>query len=349
MKDILIDVYKAGNPFTGLGQISINYIEALKSVDLSDINITLLTPHRFDKSKIPEFNCIEAGYRHRYFPNLTRDFDLWHSLHQFPSHLPNRSTRQILTVHDLNFLVEKNERKAAKYLERLQNNVNRAEAVTAISNSTKEALERNIDLRGKPVTTIYNGVKLDFDFAARRPDYVAKEKFFFAIGVFREKKNFQVLLPIMKHFENHQLVIAGDNESDYGNFLRQQAEALGITDQLVLPGKVNDTEKSWLYQNCQAFMMPSLAEGFGLPVIEAMLAGKPVFLNTISTLKEIGGDAAYYFENFNERDMADLVKKKLVRFSSSNDSDRLSAHASKFSWSNCIQAYLKLYTEVIAD
>ena len=119
MKDVLIDVYKAGNPFTGLGQFSINYMEALKLIDLSGINITLLTPHRFEMANMLGFNVIEASYRHRYFPNLTRKFDLWHSLHQLPSHNPNENTRQILTVHDLNFLVEKNARKAARYLKKL--------------------------------------------------------------------------------------------------------------------------------------------------------------------------------------------------------------------------------------
>ena len=94
MKDVLIDVYKAGNPFTGLGQFSINYMEALKLIDLSGINITLLTPHRFEMANKLGFNVIEASYRHRYFPNLTRKFDLWHSLHQLPSHNPNENTRQ---------------------------------------------------------------------------------------------------------------------------------------------------------------------------------------------------------------------------------------------------------------
>ena len=154
---------------------------------------------------------------------------------------------------------------------------------------------------------------------------------------------------MMKYFKDYQLVITGDNESNYGNYLRQQVETLGLTGQIVLPGKVSDEEKSWLYCNCEAFMMPSLAEGFGLPVIEAMLAGKPVFLNNISTLTEIGGDVAYYFANFNERDMAEYVKHKLVEFSNNNESDRLVSHAGNFSWKRCIEEYLKLYVETMGS
>jgi glycosyltransferase involved in cell wall biosynthesis len=349
MKDILIDVYKAVNPHTGLGQISINYIEALKSINLPDINITLLTPHRFEIVNESGFNYIEADFRHRYFSNLTRKFDLWHSLHQFPSHYPNKNTKQILTVHDLNFLVEKNERKAAAYLRKLQKNVDRADAVTAISNSTRTALESNIDLKGRPVRTIYNGVKLDFKLPGTRPKYLEKGRFFLAIGVFREKKNFEVLLPMMKYIDNYRLIIAGDNRSNYGARIKEQAEALGLAGRVILPGKVSDEEKSWLYRNCEAFMMPSLAEGFGLPVIEAMLAKRPVFLNSIDALQEIGGDVAYYFKNFNDREMAKFVKSKLVEFNSnnSNQSDQLASHASKFSWESCIEEYLKLYVEIM--
>lgn len=349
MKDILIDIYKARDLFTGLGQFSVNYAEALMSVELPDIKFTLLTPHRFEMDIETEFNLIEANFRHRYLPNLNRNFDLWHSLQQFPSHFPNKNTRQILTVHDLNFLIEKSEEKAEKYLRKLQKNIDRADAITAISNSTKEVLEKNIDLKGKPVKTIYNGVTLDSKNPDKRPEYVVNEHFFFAIGVFREKKNFQVLLPMMKYFNNHQLIIAGDNDGDYGNLMRRKIEALDLIGKVILPGKVSDEEKSWLYRNCEAFLVPSVAEGFGLPVIEAMLAGKPVFLNNIDTLREIGGGVAYYFENFAENKMADFIKCKLAEYNKNqtHESDRIVYHASKFNWKRCIGEYLKLYVEIM--
>ncbi len=349
MKDVLIDVYKAKDAFTGLGQFTQNYIDALASADLPDINITLLTPHRFEPGDKIGFDFIDANFRHRYLPNMNRNFDLWHSLQQFPSHFPTKYTRQILTVHDLNFLIEKSDEKAEKYLRKLQKNVDRADAITAISNSTKDAIEKNIDMKGKSVRTIYNGVKLDFINPGRRPEYVIKDHFLFAIGVFREKKNFKVLLPMMKYFGNHQLIIAGDNDGDYGNLMRRKIEALGLKGKVFLPGKVSDEEKSWLYRNCEAFLVPSSAEGFGLPVIEAMLAGKPVFLNSIDTLREIGGNVAGYFENFDEKHMADFIKTRLDEFSQnqSHESERLVSHAGKFNWQRCIGEYLELYAEIM--
>jgi len=349
VKDVLIDAYKAKNLFTGLGQYTVNYIDALSSIELPDINITLLTPHKFELSTRVDFDLVEANFRHRYFPNLNRKFDLWHSLQQFPSHFPNKNTPQILTVHDLNFLVEKSQQKAEKYLRRLQKNIDRADAVTTGSNSAKKAIEENIDLKGKSVRTIYNGVKLDLKNSGKRPEYVGNNNYLFAIGVFRAKKNFEVLLPMMKDFNDYQLVIAGDNDSDYGNFLRQKVDALGLGGKVIFPGKVNDEEKSWLYSNCEAFLMPSMAEGFGLPVIEAMLAGKPVFLSDIDTLREIGGDVAHYFENFDEDKMADFIKSELAEYNKNQayESDRLTSHAGYFTWKRCIGDYLKLYVDIM--
>jgi len=349
MKDVLIDVYKAKDTFTGLGQFTLNFIEALKAAELPDINITLLTPRQFKMANKNGFNFIEANFRHRYLPNLNRRFDLWHSLQQFPSHFPNKRTRQILTVHDLNFSIEKSEEKAEKYLRKLQKNIDRADAITAISNSTKEAIEKNIDLKGKSVKTIYNGVKLDLEKTGSRPEYVTKDHFLFAIGVFREKKNFEVLLPMMQHFNNHQLIIAGDNVGDYGDLIRAKVAALGLTGRVVLPGKVDNEEKSWLYCYCEAFLVPSLAEGFGLPVIEAMLAGKPVFLNDINTLREIGGDIANYFDSFNDVEMAQLINRKLAEFhkNEADETNRLVAHGGRFTWDKCIEVYLRLYADVM--
>jgi glycosyltransferase involved in cell wall biosynthesis len=353
MKKVIIDVYKAGGLFSGLGQFSVNFAQALMSahlpVELSDIKFTLLVPPGFNLEKKPGFEFVEAGFRQRYFPGFNQRYDLWHSLHQFPSHYPNRNSPQILTVHDLNFLVEKEGRKVEKYLKRLQKNVDRSLAITAISNASKEVLEQNIDMKGRPVTTIYNGVKLNAHPGNQPPGYVTGAKYFFAIGVFKQKKNFEVLLPMMKFFPDHQLIIAGENDTSYGQFLHQKVKELGIDHQVVFPGKVADEDKDWLYNHCEALMMPSMAEGFGLPVIEAMMAEKPVFLNPISSLQEVGGSVACYFDSFESEAMAQQVSTQLVEFETlkKHDPNRLKTYADRFNWETCISRYLALYSDLL--
>ena len=66
----------------------------------------------------------------------------------------------------------------------------------------------------------------------------------------------------------------------------------------MIPGEVSDADRQWLYEHCEAFLFPSLTEGFGFPVLEAMLCGKPVFMSRRTSLPEIAGDHGYFFDAY---------------------------------------------------
>lgn len=280
---------------------------------------------------------------------FNKSYDIWHSLQQFPSHFPSNKPKFILTIHDLNFLYEKNEVHKLLYLRRLQRNIDRADYITAISDFTKNNIEDHLNLRGKKIRTIYNGISVDTEGPGLKPGYVGKKKFFFSIGIFNEKKNFHTLLPVMNYFKDYKLIIAGNTDTNYGRLIRKQIDELNLTDRVILPGKVSDDEKHWLYRNCSAFLFPSIAEGFGMPVIEAMKFGKPVFLSNFTCLPEIGGDLAFYFEDFDKNHMAAFIENKLSYF---NDNqviieDKIKKHADRFSWQICIEQYTSLYQEIL--
>ncbi len=349
MKEILIDLYKLRNLYSGLGQFSMNFAAELMRQVPENTGVTFLVPHDFRGRIDAKAGQLRADYQKRYLPAITRSYDIWHSLNQFPSHFPNRRTIQILTVHDLNFLVEKSPQKCRKYLTRLQGNVDRADYITSISQSTRKVLEDNIDLKGKKVRVIYNGVSVGNGLNGSKPEYVKRRNFFFSIGVFSRKKNFHVLLPMMKYFRDRQLIIAGDNNSSYGEYIASQIERYRLKESVVTPGIISEAEKSWLYSNCEAFLFPSVAEGFGLPVVEAMKSGSPLFLNKIDSLYEVAGEDAYYFPSFDEKDMYSLINQRLS-FPGSGGYERLSnaqRHASAFTWERCIEEYLSLYREVL--
>jgi len=116
---------------------------------------------------------------------------------------------------------------------------------------------------------------------------------------------------------------------------------------LHLIGKVDENNKYHLYKNCKAFVFPSLTEGFGLPVIEAMSLGKPVFLSNLTSLPEIGGNEAFYWNNFNSEEMIEVVKTGLNEFEKdSGKQQRIIEWAKQFSWENAAKAYLKLYETI---
>ena len=351
MKNILIDLYKIKELHSGLGQFSNNFKNEITSRPQEEFAINLLVPSkneiRFESENV---NLIRASFLKRYLPSINKTYTIWHSLQQFPSFLPNKNTTWILTIHDLNFLLEKNETKRNKYLKRLQSNVDRADYITTISNFTKGEIENNLNLGQKEIHVIYNGVQSGNEIEKIKPSFIDDEKYFFSIGIFNKKKNFEVLIPLMKHFTDHKLIIAGNNNTNYGNEIESEIRKLNLEDRIILPGKINDSNKQWLYANCEALLFPSLAEGFGLPVIEAMNEGKPVFLSKHTSLPEIGGELAFYFDDFNDHNMANLIHSKLD-YLNNNKRDleaELKKYADQFNWGNCITKYLDLYRKILS-
>lgn len=351
MKEILIDLYKINDLYSGLGQFSHNFGKEIASRQEEELKVNFLVP-RNNKIDFAGNHIIyeETSFLKRYLPFTNKTYDIWHSLHQLPSFLPKKNTTWILTIHDLNFLVEKNKAKRDKYLKRVQKNVDRADYITTISNYVKEEIEKHINLGDKEVHVIHNGVSSGMGIQKIKPSFIDEKKFFFSIGIFNKKKNFEVLIPLMKHFPQYKLVIAGNKETSYGREVERIISELSLTDKVILPGKISDENKQWLYANCEAFLFPSKAEGFGLPVIEAMYEGKPVFLSKYSSLPEIGGEMAFYFENFDAEQMSSFIRSKMVHVEENKMSFEAESksYASKFSWENCINEYINLYRKIIS-
>lgn len=145
-------------------------------------------------------------------------------------------------------------------------------------------------------------------------------------------KNYHVLLPLLEN-ESIEMVIAGRlDEADYVNNILNTAEAMGVSDRLRLTGPVTEGEKAWYYEHCLAFVHPSLAEGFGAPVVEVMQFGKPLFLSGFTSLPEIGGDAAFYFSSFEKEHMHDVFRKGMEKYNSNGLADQIRNRGAAFDW-----------------
>ena len=99
--------------------------------------------------------------------------------------------------------------------------------------------------------------------------------------------------------------------------------------------------------NCEAFIFPSLSEGFGIPPIESMQLGKPTFLSNLTSLPEIGGPHAYYFESFDENHMQDVFLKGMEDYRTNNRKEAIVNWANQFSWEKATQEYLDVYHETL--
>ena len=154
------------------------------------------------------------------------------------------------------------------------------------------------------------------------------------------------MLPYIKNFK---LILAGNNKNKYGNYIKDLILKLNLQDRIVLTGIISDEQKYYYYKNCTAFLFPSTIEGFGRPPIEAMLAGKPVFLSTHCSLPEIGGEQAFYFNSFEPKEMADTILNGLNKIAPNlpEFENQSIQYAQKYSWQNCIQSYIKLYNSIL--
>ena len=131
--------------------------------------------------------------------------------------------------------------------------------------------------------------------------------------------------------------------------LKEFIQKLGLTDNVKLLGYVSDEELSWLYSNCTCFVYPSLYEGFGLPVLEAMGMGAAVITSNTTSLPEVAADAAHYVNPFDELD----ILKALEKLAQDNEyrkqlKRKANVQAKKFSWEKSASKVIDIYHQVIA-
>ncbi len=350
MKSLLLDISKIKNLYSGLGHVGDELAKGIAVQAQQEWELKYLLPKRFEDrygSKVSYF-FLKAW---RKIINSRIKADVWHMTSADSRYEFNRKSKLLLTIHDLNFLTEKSGDKLEKRKQRLQKKINQASAITAISAFTKNEVLKHMKVpEGKEIQVIYNGVANPTERPASQPAVAKGEHkpFFFTIGAIMWKKNFHTLIPMMKHFPEHELWIAGKGiEGDYGKKISLAIQEQQLGDRVKMIGEISNEEKNWAYQNCEAFLFPSLLEGFGIPPIEAMYCGKPAFLANRTSLPEIGGKLAYYWDDFEADDMAKVVTAGLADFNAKTDGKELLVqHASQFSWSNTISEYIALYDQL---
>jgi glycosyltransferase involved in cell wall biosynthesis len=195
------------------------------------------------------------------------------------------------------------------------------------------------------VRVIYNGADKLIVPPGHSPGFRPEKPFLFTIGLLSVQKGFH-LLPALLKDNDFELVISGI-ETLHKQKIIEEAEKYGCLPRVHITGPVTDDDKAWYYQNCSAFVFPSIAEGFGLPVIEALHFGKPVFLSKYTSLPEVGGDAAYYFDNFEPGHMQSVFAKGMKDFAGRDRSEEMMKQAAKFSWEMAAKQYLDLYAECL--
>lgn len=344
MRTVFLEMEKLRSPATGLGQFCLQLGRQLVAQDTSDLDLRFFLP----AAKRALFGpgpkvVVQHGWHKLFLPGASR-YDVWHCLHQDSRYLPRAKGKVLLTVHDLNFLSKYAGPKRARRLRRLQERVRRSSGIAVDSHFTGAALRENVEVGNVRVEVIQLGNSLTRFADPKRPERAPAGRFFLALGVLSARKNFHVLPAILAAFPGYSLLIAGPGHSEYSGVIRDEAGRHGVRDRVIFAGEIGDEDRFWYYSHCEALLFPSLAEGFGLPVVEAMSLGKPVFLSRLTSLPEVGGEHAFYFDDFDPAHMREVVEVGLQRAATeAGFPERLIEHSRKWSWEQTARRYLEFY------
>jgi glycosyltransferase involved in cell wall biosynthesis len=267
-----------------------------------------------------------------------------------------RRARLVFTVHDLvsidepDLLLEDNRVHCFRGL--FDASV-RADAVVAVSRHTRARfLERFPHYPADRVEVVHEASRFPPSrrpAAAPGPEALAPGGFWLTVGTLEPRKNLRRLLRAFARLrargEVRPLVVAGP-EGWKEEGLADAVEALGLAGAVRFEGYVEDDRLAWLYANCFAMAYVSLAEGFGLPVVEAMSLGAPVVTSSTTSLAEVAGRAAVLVD---PRDEEALVEALSRLAGDGALRRRLSeagrARAAEFSWERAARQVLAVYRE----
>lgn len=348
MKTVLID-FSRYNEKGGFGEIANNYSEYVKSGIFEGLRFVALVKEKYRGALGPDIQYVTIEHLDEDLRRVGH-IDLWHTTDQlFIKRRHAAGMVNMLTVHDLNFLREKKHIHKYKALLKLKWHIMRSDCVTVISQYAKNDLLAHASVGHKPLRVIYNGIQGTENDRQVRPAFAGDDKFFFTLGRICKKKNFHSLVPMMKHFPDHRLYICGEfYKNKYRASLTQLIHDEGLADRVFLCGTVTDEERNWLYAHSDAFLFPSLLEGFGIPVLEAMRFRCKVFSSRCTSLPEVCKDHATYFDSFDPDDMAATVKRGLAAWSpDSEEAIAAQEYSRKFTYDKYVKQYITLYKELL--
>ncbi len=322
-----------------------------------------LAPPNFSNYKIKKIKSPLFWTQTRFALELLRDKPdvLWMPMHNIPvitKILKNKKTKITVTIHDLAFKIfpghfPKKDLLELNFLTNLA--VKNADKIIAVSESSKkDILKFYPSVTPEKIRVIHHGFDSDLfqkeiskekiESALRSYKLKAKNYILY-VGALQPRKNLEVLIDafnlIKKNNPEIKLVLAGGKAWTWESIF-EKAEKSPYSKDIIITGTIPFEDIVILYRSASLFVFPSLYEGFGIPVLEAMAAGVSVICSRNSSLPEAGGDAVLYFNAENSEELAGKIREFL-------ESDELKnsliakgqKQIKKFSWDKCARETLE--------
>ena len=287
-------------------------------------------------------------------------------------HLPNHHLGRygnflkvpyIITVHDLiryfdmdgeETFIRSPNRRDRHYLNLDFEGIRKAMRIIAVSQSTKDDLMHCLDIPDERISVVYEGI----DHSLFRPvsQQIYNRPYILFVGTEHPRKNFTTLLkafsqlksePRFKELKLVKVGGAGGQETDFRSQTMGVVESLGLVDDVIFTGFVPETDLPTYYSGAEALVLPSLYEGFGFPVLEAMACACPVITSDNSSLPEVVGKAGIMVDPHDTNSLAQAICAVLTDSELSNNMIRRGLVQSKrFSWKKAAEQTLEVYNKV---
>ena len=367
MARIGLDARMIGPVPTGLGTYATGLVRSLTRLDHSHTYVVIRRPEsappvavgaRVEDAVVPgDLDTPRNLAQGRVIGRLK--LDLYHSLHHFLPLSP-AAPRTVITLHDLIWLEHAGlikdgrfaaiHRTATHLFARfaMRHAVGRADHIIAISGHTRSRLQHYYGVDARRVTVVHHGI----DHQAFWPgDFVPEQRrYFLGVGNTRPYKNMATAVRAFAICAAQnaavRLLVAGRGDSVA--ILRPLADQLGVGRRVDFVGPLEHADLLALMHGATALVFPSLVEGFGLPVLEAMSAGCPVLGSRIPTVLEVAGDAALVCDPARPDEFAAAMVRLLEDDGLRQDLVlRGGERAARFSWERCAAETLAVYQKLL--
>ncbi|MCI8392596.1 MAG: glycosyltransferase family 4 protein, partial [Clostridia bacterium] len=235
-----------------------------------------------------------------------------------------------------------------------------ADKIIAISEATKADIIEFYKVDENKISVIYNGTNIEKvqdlseeeEKRIKEKFKIENEPFVFFISTIEPRKNVPTLIKAFNYIKDKEdtdlkLILAGGLGWKYSDVL-ELYDASKYKDDIIMPGYISKQEKRYLFENTKCFVYPSLYEGFGLPILEAMANNALVVTANNSSLPEVGGNVALYFDNIlDEKELGEKITEAM-NLSEEEKTKRIEqglAQVKKFTWDDCANKTIAILEE----
>jgi glycosyltransferase involved in cell wall biosynthesis len=359
---------------SGLGSYSRNLIQGL-SDKYPENEYLLYTPGLNYELFEPTEKCIRVigpeRLLHRIFRSYWRSFylshqlpkdkiDIYHGLtHEIPYHFPKKQIRSIVTIHDLIFLRLPHMYRffdRVIYEKKFRYSCEASDRIIAVSQQTADDITEFFNISPAKIDVVYQGCNPVFNTEVPliekeilRMKYLLPKSFILYVGTIEERKNLLTLIKALHYGKIDMPLVVIGKPTPYLNKIIEFIERHSLIN-IIFCDIVQNQDLPGLYQLADLFVYPSIFEGFGIPILEALYSRVPVITSRASSMTEVGGDFTLYVDPNNVEEMAAAIKKVLFdRDLQENMITEGYRHARKFDGDKVAANIIQVYHKVLGN